>query len=107
MALNFDKDLDKEGFLRDLENWNEAVALELATIDEVTLTDAHWELIHFIRGYYDAYNVAPANRALVNVVKKNLGADKGNSIYLMKLFTGKPAKVLSRIAGLPKPNNCD
>ena len=33
-------------------------------------------------------------------------ADKGNSIYLHKLFPGNPAKLAAKIAGLPRPTNC-
>lgn len=99
--------VDKEGFLRDLEDWTPALAVQLAASDKVELTDAHWELIHLVRRFYQTYNLAPGNRALVQVVRSELGPDKGNSIYLMQLFTGKPAKVLAKVAGLPKPNNCD
>ena len=35
-----------------------------------------------------------------------LGADKGRSISLLSLFPGSPAKLGSKIAGLPKPDNC-
>ena len=44
--------------------------------------------------------------ALVNYVKVHLGVEQGNSLYLMGLFPGSPARVGSRIAGLPKPKNC-
>ena len=103
MSLN----VDKEGFLRNLGDWDAEVARQLAAIDNIELTDSHWEVIHLVRHYYDRYRISPANRVLVNVIKKQCGPEKGSSIYLMKLFTGKPAKVLSRIAGLPKPDNCD
>lgn len=99
--------IDKEGFLRQLADWSPEAAQQLADQDGITLTPAHWELIHFVRDFHQRYNLAPGNRALVQLVGQALGPGKGNSIYLMKLFTGKPAKVLARIAGLPKPDNCD
>lgn len=99
--------LDKDGFLKNLGDWNERVAAELASLDTLMLTDAHWEIIHFVRRYYRSYNLTPTNRALVNAVRQEFGPEKGNSMYLMRLFTGKPAKVLSRVAGLPRPTNCD
>ena len=99
--------VDKEGFLRNLDDWDEDVANELAAQDAITLTEDHWEVIRLIREYYDQYNLAPANRVMVKAVKERYGTEKGSSIYLMKLFTGKPAKVLARISGLPKPANCD
>ncbi|MES2603574.1 MAG: TusE/DsrC/DsvC family sulfur relay protein, partial [Pseudomonadota bacterium] len=31
---------------------------------------------------------------------------KGNSLYLLSLFPGSPARLAARIAGLPRPVNC-
>jgi tRNA 2-thiouridine synthesizing protein E len=45
-------------------------------------------------------------RILVKVVEVELGPEKGNSLYLLKLFPGSPARVASKIAGLPRPHNC-
>jgi tRNA 2-thiouridine synthesizing protein E len=45
-------------------------------------------------------------RALVKYCGLRLGADQGRSIYLLSLFPGSPAKLGSKIAGLPKPDNC-
>jgi len=39
-------------------------------------------------------------------VGKNLGEEKGNSMYLFKLFPGGPAKQACRYAGMPKPTGC-
>ena len=100
-------DVDKEGFLRNLDDWNAEVAAELAALEQVVLTDDHWEIISIARRYYHDYQVFPANRVLVSRMKEELGQDKGNSIHLMRLFTGKPARVIARISGLPKPPNCD
>ena len=98
---------DKEGFLRNLEDWSEDVAVELAKQDEITLTDDHWEIIRLVRDYYESYRLFPQNRVLVKRVGEAFGIDKGTSIHLMTLFTGKPARVIARIAGLPKPPNCN
>ena len=98
---------DKEGFLRDAAAWNPAIAERLAELDGVTLTEDHWEVIHLVRDYYENYRLFPANRVLVTKIREAFGESKGNSIHLMKLFTGKPAKHIAKIAGLPKPPNCD
>lgn len=101
-----DGEFDKEGFLRDLTNWSPPVADQIATAENLELTPAHWEIIHLLRAYYMEYDSSPAMRALVKYCAINLGADKGKSIYLMSLFPGSPAKIGSKIAGLPKPDNC-
>lgn len=98
---------DKEGFLRNLSDWNETVAAALARSEDIELTGEHWEIIELAREYYETYHLSPATRVLVKITGERFGADKGRSIHLMKLFSGKPAKLVSKIAGLPKPPNCD
>ena len=98
---------DKEGFLRNTGDWSPLIAARLADLDGITLTEDHWEVIHLAREYYQNYRLFPANRVLVTRVREAFGESKGNSIHLMKLFTGKPAKHIAKIAGLPKPPNCD
>ena len=101
-----DVPVDKEGYLVSLSDWDETVATALAAQEEITLGPAHWEIINLLRVFYNRHQISPANRALVNLVKRDLGTEKGKSIYLMKLFKGSPAKLSSKIAGLPKPENC-
>lgn len=99
--------LDKEGFLRHLDDWNPEVAAWLAAQHDIDLTAEHWEILNTVRGYYQRYNVSPAMRVVVKVVKDKLGPEKGRSIHLMMLFPRRPARLISLIAGLPKPDNCD
>lgn len=98
--------LDKEGFLRNLEDWSPAVAEALAKEEGIELTDAHRELIQLLQDFYRQFELSPAMRPLVKFVAQHLGADKGRSIYLMQMFPPSPAKIGSKIAGLPKPSNC-
>ncbi len=97
---------DREGYLVDLADWSEAVAEQLAASEGIALTADHWILIRLIRAFYDKFEVSPAMRVLVKQTREQLGEGKGNSIYLMKLFPGSPAKLLAKIAGLPRPTNC-
>ena len=98
--------LDKEGFLRDLQDWTPAVAEQLARSEGIELTDEHWQVIQLLQDFYREFELSPAMRPLVKYVGQHLGADKGRSIYLMRLFPPSPAKIGSKIAGLPKPTNC-
>lgn len=98
--------VNEEGFLLDWQSWNQDVACTLATIEGIQLDERHWELLHLLRDYYQAFDSSPAMRALVKYTRQRLGDDKGRSIYLLKLFPGSPAKIGSKIAGLPKPANC-
>ena len=97
---------DTEGFLRNLPDWNPEVAVQIAAAENLELTPAHWEILELLRAYYREYDSSPAMRALVKYCAIKLGPDKGKSIYRMSLFPGSPAKIGSKIAGLPKPDNC-
>lgn len=98
--------LDKHGYLANVQDWDEQVAEEFAILEGISLTAAHWEVVHFVRQFYLEFNTSPAIRILVKAMAQQLGPDKGNSKYLFKLFPQGPAKQATRIAGLPKPAKC-
>lgn len=97
---------DEEGYLTNRSDWNEAIATEMAKIDNAALDQNHWEVINFLREYYEEYQIAPAVRVLTKAIGKKLGPDKGNSKYLYELFPYGPAKQACKYAGLPKPTGC-
>ncbi|MBT8146638.1 MAG: TusE/DsrC/DsvC family sulfur relay protein [Gammaproteobacteria bacterium] len=98
--------VDKEGYLKNLDQWDEQVAEALADSCQIRLREAHWEIIYAVRKFYQEHELSPPMRPLVKLVKRELGEDKGRSIYLMKLFGGSAAKTVNKIAGLPRPANC-
>jgi len=98
--------LDKHGYLADIRLWNEQLALAFAELEQIELTPAHWEVVNFVRAFYQEYQTSPAVRLLVKSMGEKLGPDKGNSKYLFMLFPEGPAKQATRIAGLPKPAKC-
>lgn len=99
-------ELDKDGNLAYLRDWSEAVAAALAQQAGVVLTPAHWEIIRIVQAFHARRGMAPVMRILVKLVENELGPEKGNSLYLLKLFPESPARLVSRIAGLPRPANC-
>ena len=78
---------DDNGFLLDRDKWTPDIAAAFAAEEGIELTDAHWQILGCLRDFYQEFG-------------------DGNSLYLMGLFPGSPARVGSRIAGLPKPKNC-
>ena len=98
--------VDEEGFLVNLGDWTKEIAEEMAKGDDVELSDEHWEVIDFLRDYYEEYQIAPAVRVLTKAIGKKMGKDKGNSKYLYSLFPYGPGKQGCRFAGLPKPTGC-
>ena len=99
-------EVDEEGYLVDLSQWNEELAGEIAKAEKIDMTQNHWEVVNFLREYYNEYQIAPAVRVLTKAIGKKLGAEKGNSKYLYELFPYGPAKQACKIAGLPKPTGC-
>ena len=99
-------EVDEEGYLVDLSQWNEDIAKYMAVEEKVEMTDGHWEVVNFLREHYAEYQIAPAVRVLTKAIGKKLGPDKGNNKYLYELFPYGPAKQACKIAGLPKPTGC-
>jgi len=97
---------DEEGYLVNLADWTEDIAKHIATTENVEMSPSHWEVVNFLRKYYDEYQIAPAVRVLTKAIGKQLGPEKGNSQYLYELFPYGPAKQACKIAGLPKPTGC-
>ncbi|MCA6914525.1 sulfurtransferase TusE [Pectobacterium versatile] len=97
---------DAQGYLMDSTVWSEALAHVLAEQEGIVLTEPHWEVVRFVRNFYQEFNTSPAIRMLVKAMAQKYGGEKGNSRYLYKLFPKGPAKQATKIAGLPKPVKC-
>lgn len=97
---------DKHQYLANFDEWSPELAVHIAELENIKLTPAHWEVVNFVRDFYQTYDTSPAMRVLVKAIGKSLGPEKANSIYLYQLFPKGPAKQATRIAGLPKPAKC-
>ena len=93
-------DVNEEGFMTDASQWNEEVAVELARREGIeSLSDRHWEVIHFMRREFEEKGTGPSVRLLAKT--------SGVSIKeLYTLFPKGPAKLAAKIAGIPKPRGC-
>ena len=92
--------VNDEGFFDNPDDWNEAMAVELARAEGIDpLTDRHWQVIRFMRTEYAAKGTGPTVRVL--------GKTSGVSVKeLYQLFPKGPAKTAAKIAGIPKPRGC-
>ncbi len=99
-------ELDKDGYLVDLNDWSAEVAQALAEQSGIHLSREHWEILELLREFYQQFELSPATRPLIKYTALKLGVEKGNSLYLNRLFNGTPAKLAAKLAGLPKPTNC-
>jgi tRNA 2-thiouridine synthesizing protein E len=89
-----------EGFLERVEDWDPALAAEIAAESGVgELTPRHWLVVDYMRKTYIATGSAPTIRTL--------GKESGVAIKeLYLLFPKGPAKLAAKIAGIPKPHGC-
>jgi len=93
-------EIDEDGNLKNLADWDKEIAMELAKQEGVEeLTDRHWIVIDFMRNVYEEKGDAPSIRKLT----KESGVETKE---LYKLFPKGPAKKAAKIAGLPKPKGC-
>ncbi|MEX2367022.1 MAG: TusE/DsrC/DsvC family sulfur relay protein [Pseudohongiellaceae bacterium] len=99
-------ELDKEGYLEHLDQWSPEIAHILACNEGLELTESHWEVIDVIREFHSCRGLSPVMRIMVKLMENEFGPEKGNSLYLLSLFPGSPAKLAAKIAGLPRPTNC-
>ena len=97
---------DVQGFLKQRLSWSPELAVYMAKLDGVDLSEEHWEVINYFRDYYDDYNIPPPMRMVMRVFKKAFGEENANSRYLLQLFPEGATKAASKFAGLPKPKNC-
>lgn len=98
--------VDEDGHLARLSDWDESTAYALAAQEGIVLDARHWEVISLLREFHATFQLSPPMRPLVKYTQSRLGRDKGRSIYLMQLFPPSPARIASKIAGLPRPENC-
>ncbi len=90
-------EIDEDGFIQELDKWNESVAEDLSKTEEAyPMGEDAWKLVNYLRKYYLDFGVAPPIRMVVKQTELNL-----KDIY--QLFPGGPAKGACKVAGLPKP----
>ncbi|MBI5331029.1 MAG: TusE/DsrC/DsvC family sulfur relay protein [Betaproteobacteria bacterium] len=94
---------DPEGYLLDLDAWSEGFAQAQAAAEGLELTEEHWDVIHYIREYYEERNVQAQVRDMIRHFREVWGQERGNNHYLHDLFPmGGPQKQGNRLAGIRK-----
>jgi tRNA 2-thiouridine synthesizing protein E len=98
--------VDEKGYLLNSGDWDRSVAEHMASVDGIELSPDHWTVLYLFRDYFQRFEIEPPMRALVNETRLKLGAEKGNSRFLYRLFPAGPTTQASRYAGLPRPVSC-
>lgn len=91
---------DDQGFLKE-PNFGDEIVKTIAEQEKIELTDAHWEVISFMRDQYREHGHTPNFRNMLKAFSEiRPGTD---SKYLYDLFPLGPAKQAAKVAGLPQP----
>ena len=90
--------VSEEGYLENMNDWNEDVAKEIASEIGIDLTEKHFEVLNYLREKTEAGEALTIRK----VGKSGITDIKG----LYDLFPKGPLKFSSKIAGIPKPASC-
>ncbi len=93
-------DTDDEGYLLEAQ-LGEDVPGQIAAAEGLTLTEAHWTVIGYLREAWRESGHTPNFRTLLKELAAIDPALDNKALY--DLFPMGPAKQGTRIAGLPKP----
>ena len=90
---------DAEGYLTNPGDWSEGIANEYAAQLGIELSDEHWKVLNIARAIESESGSSPGLRKISKRSETPIKA-----IY--KLFPDGPAKLIAKIAGIPKPKSC-
>ena len=99
-------EVNEDGFLARPQEWDPDVASYIAAIEGISMTEQHWEIVKFLRAYYEQYRVAPRVKVLAKEIGAKYGPRMGSTRYLYELYPCGPAKQACKIAGLPGLAGC-
>jgi len=93
---------DPEGNLSELPHWSPLYANQLAEIEDLQLSDEHWEIIYHLRERYRLHGNEANARTILRDLEEHFCDNHGRA-YLYRLFPQGPVSQASRLAGLPIP----
>lgn len=77
---------DQLGYLLDPAEWNPIVGDALAAHEEIELGPDHWQMIQFVRDWFEERQLVPEARWLLKAMREQLGEEKGTRRYLHRVF---------------------
>lgn len=104
MAIDFSTALpprDEEGYLLDPSDWNENVAAALADGEHIHLSDEYWDVLHFMREFFEERQVAPDARFVIKHLAERWGGEARKQLFA--LFPYGYVQQACKIAGMRRP----
>lgn len=92
---------DDEGYLVDPADWSEPLAVVLARLENIQLTETHWTAIRFMREFYQEHQVIPDVRFVIRYLAERFEGASRNLIF--ELFPYGYVKQACKIAGMKRP----
>lgn len=93
--------VDDEGYLIDPQDWSEELAEEFASQENIPLTEDHWDVIRFMRGFYEERQIAPDARYVIKHLAERMGTAARNKLF--EMFPYGYVKQACKIAGMKRP----
>jgi tRNA 2-thiouridine synthesizing protein E len=91
---------DDQGYLLE-PNFGDEVVAVIAQAEGLTLTEAHWEVIRYLRDEYREHGQTPNFRNMLKGLAERMPDCDSKRLY--DLFPVGPAKQGAKVAGLPQP----
>ncbi|MEQ8238621.1 MAG: TusE/DsrC/DsvC family sulfur relay protein [Cyclobacteriaceae bacterium] len=98
LIANRPVELNEQGYLKNMDQWDKEIAREIATEEGIDLKDRHFEILGYLRTEQEkgtALSIRRVGKSGVVDIKE-----------FYQLFPNGPLKKASRIAGIPKPASC-
>ncbi len=98
LIANKTVEVNEQGYLTDMTQWDTEVARAIAEEEGINLTDRHFEVLNYLRSEQEngtALSIRRVGKSGVVDIKE-----------FYQLFPEGPLKKSSRIAGIPKPASC-
>ena len=93
-------DTAEQGYLVEPDFSDEIVHV-IAAAEGLSLSDAHWEVVNYLRDEYREHGHTPNFRNMLKGLADVLPGCDSKSLY--ELFPTGPAKQGAKVAGLPQP----
>ena len=98
LIANKPVELNEQGYMLNMDQWDEDIARSIAEEEGIELTNRHFEVLNFLRkeqGKGTALSIRKIGKSGVVDIKE-----------FYALFPEGPLKKASKIAGIPKPASC-
>lgn len=93
---------DADAYLNDLDTWSEESAREQAQREGIELSEAHLDVICYLRDHFAECGPQSSARELLRAMEQAY-VEQGGRKYLYRLFPRGPVTQGCRLAGIPTP----